>query len=182
MIKLVSAPIRRVVRFPLFQLAVVIGIILWLQNAADGSMFGRLFDGLDKLVDSTVQLFSTVFTIKSFTKAWLISGFMIAYVYLAGLLILFLLRLMIRFAVDLVGRSNFTRSSKASANICGSGPHGLVAPSCLAKRTLGKRRWSRRRRLLIGPSPLKRSDLSRPSHRIEKAIRRLVELGLKAKR
>jgi hypothetical protein len=25
-----------------------------------------------------------------------------------------------------------TRSSKASANICGSGPHGLVAPSCPA--------------------------------------------------
>jgi hypothetical protein len=65
-------------------------------------MFGRLFDGLDKLVDSTVQLFSTIFTIKSFTKAWLISGFMIAYVYLAGLLILFLLRLVIRFAVDFV--------------------------------------------------------------------------------
>ena len=72
-----------------------------------------------------------------------------------------------------------TRSSKASANICGSGPHGLVAPSCLAKRILSKRRSSRRRRLLIGPSPLKRSDLSRPSHRIEKAIRRLVELGLR---
>jgi hypothetical protein len=107
MIKLISAPIRSVVRFPLFQLAVVIGIILWLQNAVDESMFGRLFGGLDKLVDSTVQLFSTIFTIKSFTKAWLISGFMIAYVYLAGLLILFLLRLVIRFAVDFVGRSNF---------------------------------------------------------------------------
>ena len=72
-----------------------------------------------------------------------------------------------------------TRSSKASANICGSGPHGLVAPSCLTKRILSKRRSSRRRSLLIGPSPLKRSDLSRPSHRIEKAIRRLVELGLR---
>jgi hypothetical protein len=107
MIKLISAPIRSVVRFPLFQFAVVIGIILWLQNAADGSMLGRLFNGLDKLVDSTVQLFSTIFSIKSFTKAWLVSGFMIAYVYLVGLLIVFLIRLMIRSAVDFVGRSNF---------------------------------------------------------------------------
>jgi hypothetical protein len=85
----------------------VIAIILWLQNAADGSMLGRLFNGLDKLVDSTVQLFSTIFSIKSFTKAWLVSGFMIAYVYLVGLLILFLIRLTIRAAVDFVGRSNF---------------------------------------------------------------------------
>jgi hypothetical protein len=107
MIKLISAPIRSVVRFPLFQFAVVIAIILWLQNAADGSMLGRLFNGLDKLVDSTVQLFSTIFSIKSFTKAWLVSGFMIAYVYLVGLLILFLIRLTIRAAVDFVGRSNF---------------------------------------------------------------------------
>jgi hypothetical protein len=72
-----------------------------------------------------------------------------------------------------------TRSSKASANICGSGPHGLVAPSCLAKRILSKRRSSRRRRLLIGPSPLKRSDLSRPSHRIEKPSAAWSSLGLR---
>ena len=80
MIKLISAPIRRIVRFPLFQLAIVIGVILWLQAADDKSFFGQLFTGLDKLADSTVQLVSTVFTIKSFTKAWLVSGFMIAFV------------------------------------------------------------------------------------------------------
>jgi small-conductance mechanosensitive channel len=107
MIKLISSPIRRIVRFPLFQLAIVIGIILWLQAADDKSIFGQLFNGLDKLSDSTVQLISTVFTIKSFTKAWLVSGFMIAFVYLAGLLILFLVRLMIKNAVDFAGRSNF---------------------------------------------------------------------------
>src|ERR1700704_3641696 len=64
MIKLISAPIRRIVRFPLFQLAIVIGVILWLQAADDRSIFGQLFNGLDKLVDATVQLVSTVFTIK----------------------------------------------------------------------------------------------------------------------
>jgi hypothetical protein len=107
MIKLISAPIRSIVRFPLFQLAVVIGVILWLQAADDKSIFGQVFNGLDKFADSTVQLVSTFFTIKSFTKAWLISGFMIAFVYLAGLLILSLVRLMINSVVDFAGRSNF---------------------------------------------------------------------------
>jgi hypothetical protein len=110
MIKLISAPIRSIVRFPLFQLAIAIGVILWLQAADDKSIFGQLFDGLDKLADSTVQLVSTVFTIKSFTKAWLISGFMIAFVYLTGLLILSLVRLTIKTAVDIAGRSNFSTS------------------------------------------------------------------------
>jgi hypothetical protein len=107
MIKLILAPIRSVVRFPLFQFAVVIAIILWLQNAADNSVLGKVFGSLDKLVDSTVQLFSEIFTVKSFTKAWLISGFMIGYVYLACLLILSFLRFVIRRAVDFAGRSNF---------------------------------------------------------------------------
>jgi hypothetical protein len=69
MIKLILAPIRSIVRFPLLQLAFVIGVILWLQAADDKSIFGKMFNGLDKLVDATVQLFSAVFTVKSFTKS-----------------------------------------------------------------------------------------------------------------
>ena len=106
MIKLILAPIRGMVRFPLLQFAIVIGVILWLQAADDRSIFGQIFGALDKLVDATVQLFSTVFTVKSFTKSWLISGFMIAYVYLAGSLLLFLVRLLVTVAVDLAGRNN----------------------------------------------------------------------------
>jgi hypothetical protein len=128
MIKLILAPIRSIVRFPLFQLAVVIGVILWLQAADDRSMFGQLFNGLDKLVDSTVQLVSAIFTIKSFTKAWLVSGFMIAYVYLAGLLILSLVRLMIRSAVDFVGRSNFLYLRTAIARERGIGAYRAWVP------------------------------------------------------
>ena len=37
MIRLVLAPIRSIVRFPLLQLAIVIGVILWLQAADDRS-------------------------------------------------------------------------------------------------------------------------------------------------
>ena len=95
MIKLLAAPIRSVVRFPLFQLAVVVAVILLLQAADDKSARGQIFNGLDKLVESTVGLFSTVFNVKSFTKSWLTSGFWIAYVYLACLLILTCLRAVI---------------------------------------------------------------------------------------
>ena len=106
MIRHLTAPMRSIVRFPLFQLAVVIFVILWLQGADETSMIGKIFAALDILVDTTVRLFAAVFTVKSFTKSWLISGFMIAYVYLACLLILSLVRVAIRLAVDLVGRSN----------------------------------------------------------------------------
>jgi hypothetical protein len=106
MIKLLAAPIRSVVRFPLFQLAVVVALILLLQAADDKSARGQIFNGLDKLVESTVGLLSAVFNVKSFTKSWLTSGFWIAYVYLACLLILSLVRVMIRAVVDFVGWSN----------------------------------------------------------------------------
>lgn len=106
MIKQITAPIRSIVRFPLFQLAVVVAAILFLQAADNTSALGQIFSGLDKLVDATVQLFSAVFNVKSFTKSWLTSGFWIAYVYLACLLILSFVRFMIRVAVDLIGWSN----------------------------------------------------------------------------
>ena len=106
MIKLLAAPIRSIVRFPLFQLAVVVAVILLLQDADDKSALGQIFNGLDKLVESTVRLLSAVFNVKSFTKSWLTSGFWIAYVYLACLLILSLVRVTIRAVVDFVGWSN----------------------------------------------------------------------------
>ena len=128
MIKLILAPLRSIVRFPLLQLAIVIAVILWLQAADDRSIFGQIFNGLDKLVDATVQLFSAVFTVKSFTKSWLISGFMIAYVYLAGSLILYLLRLMIIAAVDFVGRSNLLYLRNAIARERGIGAYRAWVP------------------------------------------------------
>jgi hypothetical protein len=77
-----------------------------LQAADENSAFGQLFDGLDKLVDATVRLIAGVLNVKSFTRSWLVSGFMIAYVYLSFLLILALARLLIRAIVDLAGWSN----------------------------------------------------------------------------
>jgi len=106
MIKLLTAPIRSILRFPLVQLAFVVLLITFLQAADDKSVLGQLFTVLDALVDSTVRLISSIFNVKSFTRSWLVSGFMIAYVYLACLLILSVVRLMIRGIVDFVGRYN----------------------------------------------------------------------------
>jgi hypothetical protein len=106
LIRLLAAPIRSILRFPLFQLAVVVVIILFLQAADDNSVFGRIFDGLDRLVNASVTLFSELFAVKSFTRSGLTAGLMIGYVYLVCLLILFMARVAIRLFVDLLGWSN----------------------------------------------------------------------------
>lgn len=105
-IRLLAAPIRSIVRFPLFQLAVVVTIVLFLQAADDNTTFGQVFHALDEFVDATVKLFSELFQVKSFTRSGLTAGLMIAYVYLACLVLLFLMRVAIRVIVDLVGWSN----------------------------------------------------------------------------
>jgi hypothetical protein len=105
-IKLLTAPVGGIVRFPLFQLAVVVAVILFLQAGDDKSARGQIFNGLDELVESTVGLFSAAFNVKSFTKSWLTTSFWIAYVYLACLLILALLRVVSSKVVDFVGWSN----------------------------------------------------------------------------
>ncbi len=105
-IKLFAAPIRSIVRFPLFQLAVVVAIILFLQAAEDNSLYGKIFDGLDTLTDHSVQLISQLFTVKSFTRSGLTAGLMIGYVYLVCLFILEVLRVAIRHVIDFLGWSN----------------------------------------------------------------------------
>jgi hypothetical protein len=106
LIKLFTAPIRSIVRFPLVQLAGVVALITLLQAADDNTVFGQIFNILDKLVDSTVRLISAIFNVKSFTRSRLISAFMIAYVYLACLLLLSFMRFVIRAVIDFIGRSN----------------------------------------------------------------------------
>ncbi len=106
MIKLLAAPIRSIVRFPLFQLAIVVAVILFLQAAEDKSPLGEVFYALDKLVESTVEFLSSVFSLKSFTKSWLTTGLWIGYVYLACLLILSLVRIAISAVTDFVAWSN----------------------------------------------------------------------------
>jgi hypothetical protein len=128
MIKLISAPIRGLIRFPLVQFAIVIGIILWLQAADDKSVFGEIFGGLDRLVESTVEMVSAIFTVKSFTRSWLTFGFMIAYVYLAGSILLWLVRLLIIAMVDFAGRHNLFYLRSAIARERGIGAYRAWVP------------------------------------------------------
>jgi hypothetical protein len=128
MIKLISAPIRGLIRFPLVQFAIVIAIILWLQAADDKSVFGDIFSGLDKLVESTVEMVSAVFTVKSFTRSWLTFGFMIAYVYLAGSILLWLVRLLVVAMVDFAGRHNLFYLRSAIARERGIGAYRAWVP------------------------------------------------------
>jgi hypothetical protein len=106
LIRLIAAPIRAIVRFPLFQFAIVVLIILFLQAASDQSVWGRIFTVLDTLTSETVALCTQLFEVKSFTRSGLTAGLMIAYAYLVCLFILFVLRLIFRAIVDLVGWSN----------------------------------------------------------------------------
>jgi hypothetical protein len=106
MFKVLSTPVRKLFRFPLFQFGIVIFLILLMQAADERTLLGEAFDTLDKIVDSSVGAASALFTIKSFTKSWLTFGFMIAYVYLACWLIVSLARIGIGMLVDYAGRKN----------------------------------------------------------------------------
>jgi hypothetical protein len=113
--KLVVAPIGRIVSFPLFQLVVTIAIILLLQAADSKSILGQIFVALDWIVDLTVRLCAATFEVKSFTRSWLTTGFMIMYVYLAGLLILAVAKLFIEFLVEVAARRNLFGLTNAIA-------------------------------------------------------------------
>jgi hypothetical protein len=106
MLRMISAPVRNVLRFPLVQLAIVIGLILWLQTAEDGSVLGQVYSAIDSGVELGVAWLSNAFHFKSFTRSWLSTGLWIAYVYLACLIMLFVLRVMGRSLVELAGRTN----------------------------------------------------------------------------
>jgi len=106
MIKLLSAPIRKLLRFPLVQFAIVVFLILVMQAADEQTALGKVFNALDKIVDDSVRTTSAIFTVKSFTKSWLTFGFMIGYVYLAIWLIFSLMRTAMRLLLDFAGRRN----------------------------------------------------------------------------
>ena len=104
--KLIASAIRRIVRFPLFQFAVVVAIVLFLQAADEHSLFGWMFDELDQAVAATVSLCSNLFSVKSFTRSGLTLFLTVAYVYVALAIALFFLRAILRSLIDLVGWSN----------------------------------------------------------------------------
>lgn len=107
LIKLLTAPIRRLLNFSLFQFCIVVVVIFLLQAAPDGSVGGAMFDGLDKLVSGSIAFIANAIEVKSFTRSLLTFGLMIVYVYIVYLVALVIARRVIRDCVDLAGRHNF---------------------------------------------------------------------------
>jgi hypothetical protein len=63
LIRLIAAPIRHIANSRLFQLGAVIAIVLLLENFSNNhAVLAKTADGLDKLVEWTVQLISDHFT------------------------------------------------------------------------------------------------------------------------
>src|ERR1700721_2147144 len=106
LLRLLVAPVRPRLRFPLFPFIAVVAIVFLLQAADEHSLFGWIFDQIDYLVAATVLLCSNLFSVKSFTRSGLTIFLTVAYMYLALAVILFLLRIFIRGMIDLVGWSN----------------------------------------------------------------------------
>jgi hypothetical protein len=128
MIKLLSTPIRKILRFPLFQFGIVVFLILVMQAANEQTVLGEAFNALDRIVDSSVGAASALFTVRSFTKSWLTFGFMIGYVYLACWSIFSLARIGVRSLVDFVGRKNIFWLRSAIARERGIGAYRAWLP------------------------------------------------------
>jgi hypothetical protein len=104
----IAAPIRRLANSRLFQLAVVLAIILALDHYSyDYSALRAVAEGLKSLVTASVALCTDLFRVGILTDPVLQVGLMIAYVYVACLLVFLLLRFLIGALIDRVGRSNF---------------------------------------------------------------------------
>ena len=106
LVRTLIAPIRRVLKFPVFQLVMVVLIILFLEATSDQPVLGPIFAGLDKLVIASVDLFGAAFDVKSFTRSFLTTGFWIGYVYIVCLLIYFALRAALHYLLDRLARTN----------------------------------------------------------------------------
>jgi hypothetical protein len=116
LIKLLTAPIRRLANSSLFQFCIVVLIIFLLQAAPDSSLGGEAFDGLDKLVAASITLIANAIDVKSFTRSLLTFGLMIVYVYVVYLLVLAMTRRLIRRGVDFAGRHNVLGLQNAIAH------------------------------------------------------------------
>jgi hypothetical protein len=107
-IRLLAAPIRHIANSRLFQFAAVVLIILLLDHYSyDYPVLQPIADGLKSAVTATVQLCSEFFRVGILTDPVLQVGLMIAYVYVICLLVFSVLRVIVRWLVDITGWSNF---------------------------------------------------------------------------
>jgi X-X-X-Leu-X-X-Gly heptad repeat protein len=106
-IRIVLAPIRRLLSSPLLHFAIVVVLIVAMEAAPNDTLLGKLSDGLDKLVDSTAQIVSAAVTLKTITKSLILTAIAMAYVYVCLIAVLYVLRAAMRGLVNLAARTNF---------------------------------------------------------------------------
>ena len=175
LIRLLVAPIRRVVSFPLFQLLAAIAVILFLQAADSTSVRGEIFSALDLLVDYTVSMCAAIFEVKSFTRSWLTAGFMIAYVYIAGLLIVLLAKAIIGYVVELVARTNAFGLRNAIARERGIAAYRAWLPlETIRPADIAQEKWEER----FAWPPDGRPPYPPLTHRVARAVVTYLALAL----
>ena len=127
-IRLLSAPFRRLLKFPLVQLGIVFFLVLAMQSADEGTVLGEAFTALDKLVELSVGALAANFSMKSLTKSFLSVGITLAYVYVAFWLILSLGRIIVRLIIDFIGSNNILWLRSAIARERGIGAYRAWLP------------------------------------------------------
>jgi hypothetical protein len=107
-IRLMTAPIRGLVRSRVVQLVLVLAFILALDHYSfDYALLRQISAALKAMVDATVQFCAQHFRVGVLTDPLLQVTLIIAYVYVVCLAAIFLLRSAARTLADLIGRSNF---------------------------------------------------------------------------
>jgi hypothetical protein len=105
-IKLLTAPIRRLLNWSVVQFAIVIIVVLFLEYQDTNTIGGRIYGGLDALVTASLDVLSRAHELRSFSRAFLTVGLTIAYGFIALWVFLEILRRIVHNALDFAGRHN----------------------------------------------------------------------------
>jgi hypothetical protein len=106
LIKLLAAPIRRLLNWSVVQFGIVVVIILFLEYQDSNTIGGEIYGWLDALVTASLGLLSRAHEMRSFSRAFLTVGLTIAYAFIVLWVFLEIARRLVRNCVDFAGRHN----------------------------------------------------------------------------
>jgi hypothetical protein len=106
LIKLLTAPIRRLLNWSVIQFCIVLAVILFLEYQDTNSIGGQIYGWLDASVTASLNVLSRAHELRSFSRAFLTVGLTIAYGFLVLWVFLEIGRRIIRNIVDFAGRHN----------------------------------------------------------------------------
>jgi len=105
-IKLLTAPLRRLLNWSVVQFCIVVVVILFLEYQDTNTIGGQIYGWLDSLVTASLNLLSHAHELRSFSRAFLTVGLTIAYGFLVLWVFLEIARRIVRNAIDFAGRHN----------------------------------------------------------------------------